>query len=144
MDKLSVEEAAKVLGIKEESVRKRVSRGTLDAEKDREGRIRVWVDTSVTGTGTVRDEYGDGSETERDELVESKDETISVLREQLESERQAHAEARRIIAGLVERIPAIEAPQDAHEGTEGEESRPDVPGAQEGVQRPWWRRVFGS
>jgi hypothetical protein len=31
---------------------------------------------------------------------------------QLEAERQAHAEARRIIAGLVERIPAIEAPQE--------------------------------
>jgi hypothetical protein len=22
--------------------------------------------------------------------------------------------------------------------------RPDAPGAQEGVQRPWWRRMFGS
>lgn len=30
------------------------------------------------------------------------------LREQLEAERQTHAEARRIIAGLVERIPALE------------------------------------
>ena len=24
------------------------------------------------------------------------------------------------------------------------EPRPDAPGAQEGVQRPWWRRVFGG
>jgi hypothetical protein len=23
-------------------------------------------------------------------------------------------------------------------------SRPDVPGAQEGARRPWWRRVFGG
>jgi hypothetical protein len=24
------------------------------------------------------------------------------------------------------------------------EPRPDTPGAQEGVQRPWWRRMFGG
>ena len=70
---------------------------------------------------------------------------LRYVEDQLERERQAHAEARRIIAGLVERIPAIEAPHDAQEGTEGVESRPDAPGAQEGVERrPWWRRVFGS
>ncbi len=69
----------------------------------------------------------------------------------LQAERQAHAEARRIIAGLVERIPAIEAPQEAREPTEtGEEQQgrdqphPDAPSHQEGVRRPWWRRVFGG
>ena len=78
-------------------------------------------------------------------------ELVAVLREQLAAERQAHAEARRIIAGLVERIPAIEAPADAPGSPEpGEEQqgrsqpRSDAPGSQESVQRrPWWRRVFG-
>jgi hypothetical protein len=27
---------------------------------------------------------------------------------------------------------------------EGDQARPDAPGAQEGVQRPWWRRMFGG
>ena len=71
-----------------------------------------------------------------------------LLEEELERERQAHAEARRIIAGLVERIPAIEAPAEQPERDvdepEGASPRPDQPGAQEGVRRPWWRRVFGS
>jgi hypothetical protein len=77
-------------------------------------------------------------------------ELVAVLKEQLQAERQAHAEARRIIAGLVERIPAIEAPQDATEQPQdaedatagGREPRPAAPGAQEGTRRPWWRRLF--
>jgi hypothetical protein len=75
---------------------------------------------------------------------------VAYLREQLEAERQAHAEARRIIAGLVERIPAIEAPQEVPESLEtveqqqgrGEPHSATV-ASQEGVQRPWWRRWFG-
>jgi hypothetical protein len=74
---------------------------------------------------------------------------VAVLREQLAAERQAHAEARRIIAGLVERIPAIEAPSEtseAHEAAEEQQGRgvshSATGGAQEGAQRPWWRGVF--
>jgi hypothetical protein len=83
---------------------------------------------------------------------ESTDESqlVAVLREQLAAERQAHAEARRIIAGLVERIPQLEAPQEATEAAETVEEAPDraephsaTGGAQEGALRPWWRRVFG-
>ena len=38
---------------------------------------------------------------------------------QLEAERQAHAEARRLLAAALERIPAIEAPRDGRPGTRG-------------------------
>jgi hypothetical protein len=44
---------------------------------------------------------------------------IAYLREQLEAERQAHAEARRIIAGLVERMPPqLETPHEAADASE--------------------------
>jgi len=50
----------------------------------------------------------------------------------------------------VERIPAIEAPQDAPEALETVEEEPEraeprttTVESQESVQRPWWRRVFG-
>ena len=76
---------------------------------------------------------------------------IEDLREQLEAERQTHAEARRIIAGLVERIPAIEAPQEATDAAETIEEEPEkaepraaAGESQDGAQRPWWRRMFGS
>jgi hypothetical protein len=46
-------------------------------------------------------------------LIEAKDETIEILREQLRAEREAHAEARRIIAALTSHIPEIEAPRES-------------------------------
>jgi hypothetical protein len=43
---------------------------------------------------------------------------------QLEAERQAHAEARRLLAAALERIPAIEAPETAAQEPEGEDPAP--------------------
>ena len=37
-----------------------------------------------------------------------------------------------------------EAPETAEDVAERPEPRPDAPGPQEGVQRPWWRRMFGT
>jgi hypothetical protein len=114
-------------------VRNRIKRGTLQAEREA-GRVYV-----LLAGATNRDKPPDESE------------LVAVLREQLAAERQAHAEARRIIAGLVERIPAIEAPQEASEAAETVEEEPERPEprpatveSQESVQRPWWRRVFGG
>jgi excisionase family DNA binding protein len=158
--RLTVQEAAEILGTSVDAVRMRVRRGSLASEKDSDGRVYVWVD-------------GDSSETkprlngESEALISAKDETIATLREQLAAERQAHAEARRIIAGLVERIPAIEAPQESAEAPEtafegpdrGGEPRSGTGGPQESAERPpdtaewpvrgallrpWWRRVFGG
>jgi chromosome segregation ATPase len=38
---------------------------------------------------------------------------------------------------------ARESPETVEEEHDRAESRPDAPGSQEGVQRPWWRTVFG-
>jgi hypothetical protein len=158
MDRFTVEQAARILGIKEESVRKRVSRGTLRADKDPEGRLLVYVDTPEP----VRDEYTDQSLTDRDELLASKDRIISILENQLAEEREARRRADTIIAQLTQanaalaaRVPELEGPQEASEAAETAEEepqrtapRPDATGTQEGVQEPqrrrWWRRWFGS
>jgi hypothetical protein len=101
---------------------------------------------------------GGESPTNRDESSgEPRDqsELIAVLREQLAAEREANRENRRIIAGLVQRIPELEAapeppqaPESAPEASEGASPRPDTVGAQEGVEeperKPWWRRWFGG
>jgi hypothetical protein len=75
------------------------------------------------------------------------------LKGQLEAERGASAELRRIVAGLVQRIPELEAPQRSPDGpqTDGDGTggvgHPDTEGAQEAAQprpeRSWWRRWFG-
>ncbi len=67
-------------------------------------------------------------------------ELVAVLREQLAAERRVHAEARRIIAGLVERIPALEASESsASPYPYGEEPRSAAEEPHTETSRPWWR-----
>lgn len=60
-----------------------------------------------------QDDRGDGA------LVEMLTDQVAYLRSQLGQERQAHTEARRIIGGLVQRVPELEAsgPSEPREST---------------------------
>jgi excisionase family DNA binding protein len=109
--RLTVQEAAEVLGTSVDAVRMRVRRGSLQSEKDPDGRVYVWVDEDSSETKPRID--GEPSM-----LISAKDETIHVLTQQLEAERRANEENRRIIAALTSRIPAIEAPPDEREAAE--------------------------
>ena len=153
--RLTVQEAAEVLGTSVDAVRMRVRRGTLESEKDPDGRVHVWVDGDSTETKP-------GLDVEPGVLISAKDETIRVLSEQLQSEREARRRADTIIAQLTQanatlaaRVPELEAPRapqgqpEAAEKVEGEPARarhrPDRVEAQETMQpRSWWRRMFSS
>jgi hypothetical protein len=102
------------LGVSESASRKRVARGTLRSDIGPDGRRYVYLDTVAD---SVTDEGADAPH-ERYALISELRAHNDTLREQLEAERQAHAEARRIIAGLVERIPSIKAPQEPSEAAE--------------------------
>jgi hypothetical protein len=124
--RVTVREAVAALGISEGAVRMRIKRGTLESTREGE-RLYVLLHTDPTPDPTR-------SDSER---------LISTLEEQLRLEREAHAEARRIIAGLVERIPALEAPESPETPSEGRSSTtgpPETPAE----ARPWWRRMFGG
>ena len=56
-----------------------------------------------------------GEPTNTPESFEKQQETIAALREQLAQANERDRENRRIIAALTQRIPAIEAPQEASE-----------------------------
>ena len=149
--RVTVAQAAEILGVTVEAVRGRIKRKTLDHERH-SGTVYVLLpaDQMPTGRQPGDDQTTDRLQSDSTALISAKDETIATLRDQLEAERQAHAEASRIIAGLVERIPAIEAPQEVRESPETVEEqqgrgepRPATVESQETVQRPWYRRVFG-
>jgi hypothetical protein len=147
--RLTLRQAAAALGVSESAVRKRVERRTLRSDKGADGRRYVYLDLPEPGADTVADQGADTSAThERDALISSKEETIAVLREQLDAERQAHAQARRLLMAALERIPAIEAPPDERESPVSPgptQTPPDAPAdPQTDAQRPWWRRVFGG
>jgi flagellar motility protein MotE (MotC chaperone) len=130
------------LGLTVDAVRSRIKRRTIDHVRVG-GRVYV-----LLGADEVRPNYDHDTDQETRESEDRTGELIATLREQLQAERKAHAEARRLLAAALERIPAIEAPLEASEtadeqqGSEGSHS--DAPGAPEAVQRPWWRRLFGG
>src|SRR5215211_4354314 len=98
--RLTVHDAARRLGISEDAVRMRVKRGTLSADKEG-GRLYVLLDIEPTTEPT----------TDRtDELIEELRGRVLSLEHQLDQEREANRENRRIIVALTSRIPAIEAP----------------------------------
>ena len=75
------------------------------------------------------------------------DERRQVVQE-LEQERRRREEAEREREDLRQQLNALrderESPQTVEEEPDRAESRSATGGAQEGVQRPWWRRIFGS
>ena len=121
--RLTVNQAADVLGVTPEARRVRIRRRTIAVEREA-GRVYVLL------AGPAHSDKPHGES-----------ELVAVLREQLAAERQAHAEARRIIAGLVERIPPqLEAREPPHEPVEEGADRVEDQSAtgepQESVQRP--------
>ena len=100
MQRMTVAEAANVLGVTRDAVRKRIKRDSIEWETGPDGETYVFVDASATNADMSEDTSGHD---DREKLIE-------FLYEQLEHEREVNRENRRIIAGLVQRIPAIEPP----------------------------------
>jgi len=116
----------------------RIKRGTLAADKEG-GRLYVLLTDDPTTVPTDR----------TNELISELRDRVRSLEEQMQEERAANRENRRIIAALTSRIPAIEAPPlepeaptEATEQPGRVEPQPQMEGAQEPSERPWWRRIF--
>ncbi len=138
--------AARELGISTDAVRKRIARGSLESDKPN-GHVLVWLDSGRTEAGQDTQSQGRG------ELVEMLTDQVAYLRSQLDQERQAHAEARRIIGGLVQRVPELETsglsqPRESTEGSGPTHTPTEAKGGaqtdSQGLQRPFWRRLFGG
>jgi hypothetical protein len=153
MARYTVAEAADMLGITTGAVRNRLSRGTLRSTKeDRKVYVLLPADMPRDAERDTDDTPRGMPHPEPDTLTSELRDRLRYVEGQLEAERQAHAEARRLLAAALERIPAIEAPQAAadaaetvEEPSEGAKPRPDAPGPQAATsQRPWWRRIIGG
>ena len=172
-ERVSVPQAADHLGTTVDAIRKRVQRGTIPHEKDGDGRVWILLDTGRPRQDKDQDTTGQRYDT-RDvaPLVDEMRGRIESLERQLEQANERDRENRRIIAALTQRIPAIDAPQEAPgqeppespteatkqpgrvepqpsvEGTTDEQQGrgpiPDTPGPERGAERPWWQRWFGS
>jgi hypothetical protein len=215
--RVSVAQAAEILGITVEAIRGRIKRGTLQHERH-SGTVYVLLDAdqSTNRTRPDTDQTTDRLQSDSAALISEMRDRIGSLERQLEQERQANSEHRRLLAAALERIPPQlepppeeresdaspgrtaevgeiweelgtersrremaestlregmaeeqrrreeaererddlrrelfarreprESPQAVEEEPERTEPHPATGEAQESVQRPWWRRVFG-
>jgi excisionase family DNA binding protein len=110
----SVREAAELLGTTVDAIRKRVQRGTIPYEKVPDGRVWILLDTVQDSTGHRQDT--DRPQSDSGALISEMRARIESLERQLEQERQANSEHRRLLAAALERIPPqLEAPSEAGE-----------------------------
>jgi excisionase family DNA binding protein len=143
-DRVTVQEAARYLGISEQAIRKRVKRGTIEHDKEADGRVYVYLD-SVVDSG--RDDVPNPNTST---LISEMRSRIDSLERLLERAEERDRENRRIIAALTARIPELEPPQErGPEPSESPETATESPGSSTGPQdqqeperRSWWRRLF--
>lgn len=168
--RVTVKQAAEIMGLTPEAVRARLFRGTLERETGEDG--TVWVILRPGHTQPDGDHAEDQSH-EQTMLVEHLDSEVEFLRAELRQQVERHAdetrELRRLIAGLIERIPELPAATVAesprqwaedqdHTRQESREKPPQSPdetrgsvhdqegasGPQQGARpRSLWRRIFG-
>ncbi len=156
---LDVRQAADALGLSSDAVRKRIARGTLRSRKGEDGSVSVWLDAA--GQRQDGDQPNSGTEAGRAldaELVEELRDRVRYLERQLDVRTEELREHRRLLAGLIERVPELEAarkdpqapPGDAPAGAKGPgggQGPPEDATASEGRSEPprsWWQRLFGG
>ena len=163
MDRLSVAEAAKVLGVTQAAVYKRIQRGTIAHIKNDEGHVFVYVDPtntptdkSMDGEGGSTDKLSDKSmdESNSQELVAELRTHNEHLRQEIEAWREEARRKDAIIMTMAQRIPELEPARDASpEAPEWSQTAEEGRGngttgrPQEGeAQRAsWWRRwILGT
>ncbi len=169
--RVTVAEASEALGITAEAVRTRIKRGKLDSIKvppDRTGTVYVLLEADQTGPNNDPTPQGQDQTTDQtrqdERLVETLREQVAYLQgviatrdrelgqraEEIRRRDAALEREQQLAAIFADRLRELEAPREARESpqtvedaSEGASPRPATVGAQEGAQRPWWRRMFG-
>ena len=149
--RLNVAQAAAQLGITEGAVRSRIKRGTLPTVKEA-GRVFVVWASVAGGTSTANHAPNTGDS----KAAPDQRELVEELRDRVRALEETNRENRRIIAGLIQRVPELESPRDEPHGPETVTDEPSSTSASEAPpgretassqgpeRRPsWWRRFFG-
>ncbi len=154
--RLTVAQAADAMGVTVDAIRARIKRETIEHVREG-GRVYVILGTDQDDTSHDQDhaQYSDQGSAQPETGPAYRDELVEELRDRVRALEEANRENRRIIAGLIQRVPELEPPREEPHGpeTDAETSEGvDAPTGQvdreTGVQRrraerSWWRRFFG-
>jgi len=141
VQKLSVAEAAQVLGVSQQAVHGRIKRETIEHDRGEDGKIYVYVEDNGVESGV-------GNHLVNDYITSLKSE-IESLKEDREVWQEEARRKDTIIMALTNRIPELEASTETTpEPSESSVTDPDT--TSRGVvpsnpqNRSWWRRIFTS
>jgi acyl transferase domain-containing protein len=164
-----VYEAAQILGVTVDAIRKRVQRGTIAHQKDESGRVWVLLEAASTiqeATSTAPDgSSGAVQDGDQDELISTLQEQVGFLKEEITArneelrrrEEEHREESRRkdhLLAAALERIPELPPPAASQESSDSPEAASDLRlgvndthGGEVGLeadtqQRSWLMRFF--
>jgi hypothetical protein len=120
---LEISEAARILGISTEAVRKRIKRGSLKAQKNGDGQWLVILDEARLATA-ARDNGGDSAQTDAASVAttmnlvrssaaieETLRDEIDVLRDEVGFLREEISRLETIIVSLTQNVKMLEAPR---------------------------------
>src|SRR5215203_4876160 len=138
LDRLTIQEAARRLGVSEGAVRKRVTRRTLQHDKAEDGRVYVYLDTGVD----------EGVDPNSNALISQLRDEVAYLRDENRRKDEIIMQQAMTMRQLTAAPPqpeATEAAETVEEQPEEAKPHPASGEAQESEQRrSWWRRIFGS
>ncbi len=153
--RVTVDEAAKLLGTSANALRKRIERGTIKSVKVDGVRYVLLTDRDMPQhAGDTAADMPHGSAapspdtvTGMSAVVDSLEEQVDYLRRQLEVWQEEARRKDHIIAALAERIPAIEAVPEPRESSQTPPEEQGNGAAHQEDERPerpsWFRRFFG-
>jgi hypothetical protein len=118
VDRLTIQEAARRLGISEGAVRKRVTRDSLQHEKDADGRIYVYLDAG--GRRGVDGGQDEGVDPNSNALISRLESEVAFLRDQVQRQQEVIAQQ-----AMTMRQLSAASPQEASEDAETVEEAPD-------------------
>jgi predicted transcriptional regulator len=142
MQRLTVSEAAKTLGVSAQAVHGRIKRETIEHEVGDDGKLYVYIpdsDVDNSFNNTVVNDYITALKSEIESLKADRE----VWQEEAKRKDTIIAQMTQTLQTTINRIPELEAPLEPAEGTVSqltEESGGVVPPEHE--NRSWWRRIF--
>jgi hypothetical protein len=150
--RVTVADAALLLGLSEDAVRSRLKRGTLRRDKGPDGTVLVVLgDGDTTDRPTINgDQPATGQRTDQTSQalmqahLDSLEEQVSFLRAQLVTRDEELRRKDHLLAALAERLPAIEPPSEARESPEAAAGNTEGAETHPATHKPsFLRRFFG-
>src|ERR671915_1130970 len=119
MDRVTVQEAARRLGICQDAVRQRIRRGSMRHDKDDKGRVYVYLNVTDTHPTDVHDAPQDAvHDASRNELITELRDRVRFLEAELTDRKEESRRKDHIIAALTQRIPELEPASEPREYSE--------------------------